>query len=245
MFANILYTFNNSIFLLIIIFIILYFIFSYFFGSNLKTINSNYDYAKCSKLIPKNVCQNIINEAKQTEWDFDKEPVDGDPVVQIDIYHDENDDLYENNKKLWKHIEPYYKEIEKQLDNSNFKWLPKKYYLESAFIKRYQPQERTHLILHSDNNCFTANILLSDTNDFSDGGLYLFDRSQSLVLEGADELLGTKGKNDFIDNYPHLHIANFNQGDMLVHPGYAYHGTLPVTEGMRYTIIFFFAKSTS
>ena len=116
--------------------------------------------------------------------------------------------------------------------------------MESAFIKRYQPQERTHLILHNDDNCFTANILLSDTNNFSKGGLYVFDRNQSLILEHIDGLLGTKGKNDFINNYPHLHIANFNQGDVLVHPGYAYHGTLPVTKGTRYTLIFFFGKST-
>ena len=79
------------------------------------------------------------------------------------------------------------------------------------FIVKYEMNNQRSLNIHDDLCCITANILLSDINDFKGGGTYFED-----------------------DITVHL-----NQGDMIIHSGKCKHAGAEITEGKRYVLVFF------
>lgn len=80
-----------------------------------------------------------------------------------------------------------------------------------TFIVKYESNAQNFLGIHEDEGCISANILLSDTNDFKGGGTY------------------------FVDGI----TTKLNQGDMLLHCSKTKHSGIKITEGKRYLVVFF------
>lgn len=80
-----------------------------------------------------------------------------------------------------------------------------------TFIVKYDSNAQNFLGIHEDEGSISANILLSDTNDFKGGGTY------------------------FVDGI----TTKLNQGDMLLHCSKTKHSGIKITEGKRYLVVFF------
>jgi hypothetical protein len=183
-------------------------------------------------------CDKIINIANKYKFDKKIENVDGKPEYQIDIF-----DYGIKNGELW--------EICKEICHTKLKnimerekWIPKdRRLLKYVFLKRYTPHERSYIPLHYDDNYLTMSFLLSNTNNFKGGELYVFDLDMSKELDKLDKCIKMtiERRNDIINKYKNLPVLKYNQGDVAVYTGGIHmHGTLPVTHGERYILTFFF-----
>ena len=225
--------YHSSIILIKIIIIIIYFSIKY-----INTDNKSKRYHK-KNILSSYECEKLIRLSKKFKLDIDPDPTDDKPEYQIDILTSENTI---NNIDLWKEIKPIYeKKLIPQLKNVSF-LNSINYKLDFVFLKRYKLTERSYMGLHTDDNFFTIGILLSNTNDFDGGELYIFDREKSKKYDYIDYLDNGK-KDNFIKKYKNLPIIDYNQGDILIYSGDNHlHGTLPITRGERYVLIFFFDK---
>ncbi|AII17170.1 putative oxogluterate/iron-dependent dioxygenase [Aureococcus anophagefferens virus] len=184
--------------------------------------------------------QELISMAKKETFEKYDEPVDDEPVYQLDIYK-ENEIFY---PKLWNKILPIYESYIKQtLENTN--WINKAK-LDFVFLKRYQPNERKELTLHTDDNYVTFIFLLSEKNRFEGGQFYIYTPEKTKNMRNIIES-SIENKQTFINKelkLSKLPIVNFNTGDAIVFSGQEHaHGILPVNYGERYVLSFFFEKS--
>ena len=191
-----------------------------------------------SGVLTKHECDTIIHVAKKYKFKTDLERVDGKPEYQIDILDEgiQNVELWDISKKI------YDEKLKSILESE--KWLAsKKPELEFVFLKKYSPHERTYIPLHLDDNYLTMSFLLSDTNNFDGGELYVFDLNESNKISMIDSRINftIERRDKFINDYKNLPILKYNQGDLTVYTGGVHmHGTLPVTRGERYILTFFF-----
>jgi len=79
------------------------------------------------------------------------------------------------------------------------------------FVVKYKDIEQNYLDMHHDGSFLSFNILLSNTDDFKEGGTY-FDDGLTAHLE---------------------------QGDILIHSSKIKHAGLPITKGTRYLLVGF------
>jgi len=182
----------------------------------------------------------LISLARKYEFEKYDEPVDDEPVYQLDIYK-ENEIFY---PKLWNKILPIYENYIKQtLKNTN--WINKAK-LDFVFLKRYQPNERKELTLHTDDNYVTFIFLLSEKHSFEGGSFYIYTKEKTKNMQNIIES-SIENKKTFINKelkLSTLPIVNFNRGDAIVFSGEKHaHGILPVKYGERYVLSFFFEKS--
>jgi len=85
----------------------------------------------------------------------------------------------------------------------------------NAFVRRYCPDERSHMGFHSDGNIYTANIALSQETEYEGGRL--------VVLTNGG-----------------MRAVPRERGHATVHGGAVCHAVGPVTAGLRYSLILFF-----
>lgn len=199
-----------------------------FFYRRTKTIHIDEEGYLQKSVLSNRECQELINIAKTFEFETKPDGVDSQPEYQIDIL-----DGDVKNEKLWKICRNIYETKIPPIDKK----------LNYVFLKRYTPQERTHIPLHYDDNHVTASFLLSKTSDFSGGQLYVFSLEESKKLDLIDHIIPMtiQRRNTLIDNYKNLPILKYEQGDMVKYPGGTrMHGTLPVTSGERYVLTYFF-----
>lgn len=218
-----------------LIIIIIYFLLNYV---NKKYRNNRYKIYQNKSLISSDQCNKIIELSRKFELSTDPDPTDDKPEYQIDI-------LISNeirNILLWNEIKPIYEEKLIPILNTIPFIISINYKLDFVFLKRYKPNERRYMSLHTDDNFFTIGILLSSTNDFSGGELYIYDYKSSKKYDHINDL-DTNEKDKFIKNYKKLPNINYDQGDVVIYSGNKHlHGLLPVTKGERYVLIFFFDK---
>ena len=224
---------NQTILFMFIIIAIIYFISIY-----LKK-KTDYKVYHKKKVLSLDECNKLIKLSNKYNFGTDPDSTDDKPEYQIDVLFSKRQI---GNKGLWKEINPIYK---KKLFPI-LKTIPFlssiKFRLEFVFLKRYTPNERTHMNVHCDENFFTIGVLLSNPNDFSGGNLYVFDSKKTKKYRYIEDE-SDKKKNNFIKKYKNLPIINYNQGDIVIYSGENHlHGTLPVTSGERYVLIFFFEK---
>lgn len=199
-----------------------------FFYRRTKRVNIDEEGYLQKSVLSNRECQELINIAKTFEFETKPDGVDNQPEYQIDIL-----DGDVKNEKLWKICKNIYETKIPPIDEK----------LNYVFLKRYTPQERTHIPLHYDDNRVTASFLLSKTSDFSGGQLYVFSLKESKKLDLIDHIIPMtiQRRNTLIDNYKNLPILKYEQGDMVKYPGGTrMHGTLPVTSGERYVLTYFF-----
>jgi hypothetical protein len=185
------------------------------------------DIVKKSVLSP-DECQQLIEIAETLQFETKPDGVDNEPEYQIDIL-----DGTVKNEKLW--------EICKRIYDTKMPKIDKK--LDYVFLKRYRPNERTHIPLHYDDNHTTMSFLLSKPQDFTGGGLYVFSLEESKQLDILDQkrAMTIEDRNILIENYTNLPILKYNHGDMVKYTGGTrMHGTLPITSGERYVLTYFF-----
>jgi hypothetical protein len=174
-------------------------------------------------------CNKIIDISNKYEYEQFPEEVDLKAAYEIDIYDVEQPNAI-LNEELW--------DICKNIYESHMKKdFPMPGYV---FLRRYTPNERIDLPIHLDENKFTMSFLLSPRNMYNGGDLYVFDKKETMKYKyinyGHPDI-----KNKFVESYKKLPIINYDQGDAVLYSGKEHlHGVLPVTEGTRYTLSFFF-----
>lgn len=181
-------------------------------------------------IVPKTVCENIIETSKTFTFMKTPEVVDGKPMEEISIY----DEGAPVNQELWNMCEKYYTPLASKYGLR----------LNYAFLRRYEPGDRNDLIMHFDDEIdapTTINILLSDTKDFEGGDLYIFNKNNTakiLKQHGGD--MNIRQREQFIKECSHMPVLNLTQGDAVYYKGSELlHGVLPVTKGERYVLGFF------
>ena len=232
------YNINKYIIFLLLIIVITYIFFNYI-SINDYDQNVNYEVYHIKNILSPDECNKLIRLSTKFEFDTDPDPTDDKPEYQIDIITSRK---RINNKTIWKEIKPIYENKLIPILNTIPFLFSVDYNLDFVFLKRYKPNERRYMSLHTDENFFTIGILLSNSSEFSGGELYIFDRDKSKEYDDIDKL-DTEEKDEFIKNYKNLPIINYNQGDIVVYSGNNHlHGTLPLIKGERYVLIFFFNK---
>lgn len=189
-------------------------------------------------VLSKQECEEFITIAKKYQLETKNDGVDEEPEYQIDIITNDN-----INWELWEKCKPIYLNRLKPIIAST-NWIPEDKRITYLFLRRYVQGQRTHVPMHQDENYLTMNFLLSDPNDFTGGQLYIFDLDTSREMyTWSDEFHESKSQREhFINNHPNLPILDYRQGDLAVYTGGEnYHGTLPVTDGERYILTFFFS----
>lgn len=179
-------------------------------------------------VLSKRECRQLIEIAETLQFETKPDGVDSKPEYQIDIL-----DGTVKNEKLWEICKRIYDTKMPKSDKT----------LEYVFLKRYKPNERTHIPLHYDDNHTTMSFLLSKTQDFEGGELYIFSLEESKQLDSLDQKMKMtiEDRNILIENYTNLPTLKYNRGDMVKYPGGTrMHGTLPVTAGERYVLTYFF-----
>jgi hypothetical protein len=195
---------------------------------HIKSVNVKNAYFLYKKRLSKSECEELIDMSKKYTLETKLDGVDNKPEYQIDIYDCKqvvSKDLYE------KAIRIYNKHIRKRLTSVK--------HPDFIFLKRYKQGERIHIPIHYDDSRMSFNFLLSDTNDFTGGELYMFDKTQSKLI---DKSITTSTRDTFINTYKNLPIIHdFEQGDLIEYEGgEQMHGILPVKSGVRYLLTFFF-----
>jgi hypothetical protein len=174
-------------------------------------------------------CRELIKIAETNTFETKPDGVDDQPEYQIDIL-----DGVVKNDELWKICKKIYETKLPKIDKR----------LHYVFLKRYTPEERTHIPLHYDANHTTMSFLLSNPKDFTGGELYVFPLEETKKLDLLDQQIKMtiERRNILINNYPNLPILKYKHGDMAKYPGGTrMHGTLPVTSGKRYVLTYFFS----
>jgi hypothetical protein len=179
-------------------------------------------------ILTKETCEAIIQLAKGYQFSEALANVDGEAEYQIDI---KDGDV--KHTHLW---------------NVCKRMLPKNDSVEPTFVflRRYMVGERTWIPPHYDKSCLSRTVLLSDPSDFKGGELYIFDRKTSKKIEHStsDDTNPQKLK-QFIQSYDRLPFIDYKQGDMISYDGSKHlHGIVPVTQGERYVLSFFFSSRT-
>ena len=195
---------------------------------HIKSVKVNDIYFLYKKRLSKSECEELINMSKKYTLETKPDGVDNKPEYQIDIY-DSNQVVTEELYK--KAMIIYNKHIQKKLKHVK--------HPDFIFLKRYKQGERTYIPIHYDDSKLSFNFLLSNTNDFTGGELYMFDKKQSKLINKS---ISTVNREHFINHYKNLPIiTNFEQGDLIKYKGgEQMHGILPVKSGVRYLLTFFF-----
>lgn len=190
--------------------------------------------------LSKRECKELIEIAKKYDLETKPDEVDSNPEYQIDVL-----DIGVINEELWEKCRLIYLNKLKPIMEST-PWIPSDQRINYIFLRRYKKTERTHIPMHTDGSYLTMSFLLSDTNDFEGGEIYIFDKKSSKeVTNWSDaDYESNEVRENFITSHPNLPILDYKQGDLAVYTGGTnYHGTLPITSGERYILTFFSEKS--
>ena len=203
--------------------------------SNQSTCNQSTE--KCSdesngryiqkKGVHKELCERIVKAAKKLPFDTDPEPVDEEPLYQIDIYND-GEVL---NEELWNACESIYRTYKEHPDSDDF-----------MFLKRYTAGERTRLKAHVDTANYTVSVLLSDASDFEGCEFFLFDKESTKRIFPTYEQLDPEEKDRYIASLGKLPIVKFEQGDVIRFDSDCLHGVTHLTGGERYLLTIFYGS---
>jgi hypothetical protein len=182
------------------------------------------------RALPRIICERLIHASKNMKFDESPEPVDDEPVYQINIL----EGLDVKNEKLWRLCKPIYDKYKNKKIKSHSDFV---------FIKRYLPNERVRIPLHHDKCDHTASFLLSSAKDFGGGKFYIFNEEDSEKLSGLSNK-SVKKRDAFIQkNIDTLPLLNLLQGDMVWFKSMTHlHGTLPITCGERYILTIFYSS---
>ena len=207
---------------MMIVILLIFLLVFYFFYTRKKNVYT------LKNVLSKSECEKFISMAKKIEFLTTPDPVDNEPVYQIEIL---DPDKSVNHPELYfKCLELYKRHLPKQKGDLNY-----------IFLKRYAPGERTNIPMHVDLSKSTINILLSNPNDYKGGEFYLFEDPKDSRVKQVHSVSTIKKQHEMLKNMEDLPVVYMKQGDMINYQGRIYdHGVLPITSGVRYVLTFFF-----
>lgn len=171
-----------------------------------------------TSVIPKEVCDTLVELMEKRGFDMDNEPVDNGedeeyrkPTQQIDVYK-RGDDPEIVEPDLYDAMAPYIDEVaalvmkqrSKELHQIMHPGQPEKLpVIDWIFMRKYAPHsERNSIILHGDSNLHTVNLQLND--DYKGGGLFYIKPPVVLNQEWMEEHVANYNwKNDCDKDYHH------------------------------------------
>lgn len=173
-------------------------------------------------------CKRIVDLARNMEFDTDAEPVDNEPLFQIDIYVD-GEIL---NKKLWNQCKRIYRAYKEDTGSNDF-----------MFVKRYNMSERTRLKAHSDSAKYTISVLLSSTDNFTGCEFFIFDKATTKSIAPDFYEMDSEGRDRYISSLGgKLPIVPFEEGDVIRFDSECLHGVTHLTGGERYLLTIFYGS---
>tara|TARA_B110001452_G_scaffold263885_1_gene266010 strand:+ start:628 stop:1710 length:1083 start_codon:yes stop_codon:yes gene_type:complete len=196
-----------------------------------------------SRVLSAEVCARLIRMSHESVLSMDLDTVDDQPVYQIDLVQNG----WVSDARMWSVIGPTFDLKLKPL-LAKLPWLQgTAFTLDHAFLKRYCPQQRTHLGIHVDSSFFTFNVLLSDPGDFEGGEIYIFTPQETQRHFERHEAMSTAQKETWVGGHAQLPtVEGYTQGDTLAFTGDRHlHGTLPVRSGERVVLTIFFERLTA
>jgi hypothetical protein len=186
------------------------------------------------------VCEQLIGMSRERELSVEPDTVDDGPVYQVDLVQNG----WVSDEGMWALAGPAF-DLRLRPLLARLPWLQgTAFSLDHVFLKRYRPEERTHLGIHVDSSFFTYNVLVSDPRAFEGGEIYIFTPKQTQEHFERHEAMSTRQKDDWVGGHARLPVVEgYGQGDVLAFTGDRHlHGTLPVTAGERVVLTFFFEK---
>ncbi|GMI02388.1 hypothetical protein TrVE_jg14464 [Triparma verrucosa] len=193
-----------------------------------------------SRVLSPGVCNQLIRMSRERVLSMDLDTVDDAPVYQVDLVQNG----WVSDADMWSVVGPAFDLRLKPL-LAKLPWLQDTAFtLDHVFLKRYRPEERTHLGIHVDSSFCTYNVLVSDPLAFKGGEIYIFTPAQTQKHFERHEAMSTKQKDDWVGGHAQLPtVEGYGQGDTLAFTGDRHlHGTLPVTWGERVVLTFFFER---
>lgn len=202
------------------------------YSAAVPSCSENPDFPVCveHEIIDAKSCHELILAAEESgAFDRGFDSLDGKPAMQIDIVEWEVVEI----PKLFQLVEPYLEKlrafIAKHFDVSFVYWI---------FLRKYSYQGnhgRKGVRFHSDNSGATAVVPLN--NDYKDGAYVMVDKKFDNENFKGEFSIPEQEKTSSSTYYrPPLRT-----GSALIHDGEILHGVEAVSQGTRYSLIFFFA----
>ncbi len=206
--------------------------------------NHGVDYVVYRDMFPVALCQAFIAEAEASEWDVSPDSIDYATMYQIDLYNKGQI----QHEKLWALLEPHTNRIKAWMGEHFPKFANS---MDWVFLRKYSSDlERDGLQAHTDTNLHSMNLPLNSGSEFVDGDLFFIRHDSEVGKMGLNGDLGSNhpavrysnvplvsevGDNTSTYFYPYLEA-----GSALVHDNRIWHGITRVTQGTKYSLLFFF-----
>jgi len=190
--------------------------------------NAYYAYPK---VLPKKICEEIIKEGESKELKVSstfkdlskKNKKDYQSISSLKIRNSKNSWLYPF--WIYKELKPYI-EASNKLSGWNFDYN----IIENFQFTKYEGNKKQHYTWHSDNESpdkvnqqvrkLSTIVMLSDPKDFEGGDLEFYEYGPP------------KSKNKILKTN---HLKH--QGTIITFPSFVIHRVLPVTKGLRYSLV--------
>ena len=188
-------------------------------------------YYAYSKALPKKICEEIIKEGESKKLKFSSTFKEALKKNRKD-YKSINDLKVRNSKNSWLYPFWIYKELKPYIEASNKLggWNFDYNIIENFQFTKYEGNQKQHYTWHADNATPDENnqqvrklstiLMLSDPKKFKGGDLEFYDYTPP------------KSKNKILKT-DHLK----HQGTIITFPSFVIHRVLPVTKGIRYSLV--------
>merc|ERR1712096_544813 len=130
-------------------------------------------------------CNQIVYHLKNTSLSM-KNEFDGQPLYEHVMF---------NGK--WKgheHLQKLLKPLALKLEVLGYKLTGKELNTYYVFLRKYAPEQRSHLGCHVDDSALTFSIMLSDFDDYEGGEFYVFSTNESKKIKEEHRSLKRKSK---------------------------------------------------
>jgi hypothetical protein len=227
-----------------------------FHNSNVMQLTkTNKNFCMTDKLINEQAADQIISDIKSLPFSVKIDATDGFPEWQIQVYyciHKYNCPGFNPYIPIATRnvLEVLMKKIEKEILNCQAVH-NKKVQIYWVYIKRYSKDTRIGFPIHVDNTLVTGTIALSNPNTYKGGEYFLLpqNRTDELNVSGDKDIDTSfnslserrrKMTEELIETGEfQKHHVKIQQGSGAIHYGSLAHGVLNVSEGVRYSCIFF------
>jgi len=204
-------------------------------------------------VLPPELCEQIINTANEEGYSEDPDSIDGQAVLDINVYNHER----VLNQAVYSLLQPYLPAMKAALDlrflGQQFECPVRgerivKNSLDWVFLRKYEAgHRRDSLLAHHDENLHTINVPLNA--DYEGGSLFFIPVNSKLgELAESDVnvkkyLKGEKVSNECNSSnyfFPHLPV-----GIGTIYNKTIWHGVTRMSSGTRYTLSFFYDEPES
>lgn len=206
-------------------------------------------------LFTKQECDELIKVSENYGWAIIPDSIDSKPTQDIEVYlHGEI-----LVPEVWALIEPHVAKLRAAMSSVVPYSCSIHHELDWLFVRRYKAGTmRTSLKGHHDSNQHSLNLALNSDTDFEGGNIYFIPHDSPLgknisleITNNNPELQESNAAavNPFLitqtppgdENY---YFPSIRAGHGYAHNHTLWHGIIPVTRGVKYSLLFFFDEAT-